>query len=461
MDLSPDGERLASADEDRVMRVWAVDSGKQIRSWSCGLGRAVIVRFAPDGRRVAGGGRGFEARIWDAETGKLLGRCCGDFLARLERSFAKTHPGKFERAKTVRWLAFLSSGRLLIGGERPSEYAIVRRGESPLDPAPEGRAVCWDTDTGSIPDDCLVRPGLFLAGAVPPDGRLLACGQGGTSRSGKRTWFDVSVHDLARNKCLLDLHQQSGPVTAVAFALGGTALAFVSGSELRLRDLKSGTDLCRRRLGDSVQGATFSPDGSRLAFIRRDGQVVLCGLEPPGLCLPPVPLRTAQLRQLWADLAAADPRVAYRAVYLLPASGNEGNRFLARHLRPVPPDLALRIQRLIADLDHEEFSRREAAQQELGRLGSLAETTLRRALAARPSLEARTRMIRLLDALPNALAPDRDTLQDLRAISVLQRIASHDAQALLQRLAAGASEARQTQAAKAALRCLRGTAVRK
>jgi WD40 repeat protein len=125
MDLSPDGERLASADEDRVMRVWAVDSGKQVRSWSCSPGKDTVVRFAPDGRRVAGGGRGFEARIWDAETGKLLGRCCDDLFTAMERKYTQLFPGRkledfgLEKDRSVRSLFFLSSRRLLIGGERP------------------------------------------------------------------------------------------------------------------------------------------------------------------------------------------------------------------------------------------------------------------------------------------------------------------------------------------------------
>jgi hypothetical protein len=295
---------------------------------------------------------------------------------------------------------------------------------------------------------------------VSADGRLLACGHGGKSSSGKRTFFAVSVHDLVRRQCLLDLPDQPGEVGAVAFALGGTALAYVSGSELLLRDLKSGTELCRRTLADRVTAATFSPDGSRLAFIRGDRQVVIDGLEPNGLRLEHAPLSNERLDQLWLDLAAIDPRVAYRAVYLLSATGDTGVRFLAKHVQPVPPDIGTRIRRLIADLDHDEFARREAAHTQLALLGLISEKALREALPA-ASLESRSRITRLLDALGKPLNLDRETQRHLRAIHVLQRIGSRDARALLQRLAAGAAEAQQTRAAATALRLLRGSLPRK
>jgi hypothetical protein len=240
---------------------------------------------------------------------------------------------------------------------------------------------------------------------------------------------------------------------AVAFPLGGTALAFVTGSELRLRDLKSGTELCRRALGDSVSAPTFSPDGSRLAFIRPDGSVALCGLESSSTRLPEAP-SAADLPRLWADLAAADPRVAYRATSLLSVSGPPGTRLLAKHLRPITTALTARIPRLIADLDDDRFVRREAAEKELARLDTLAEAALRRELAATKSVEVRSRIKRLLAALALAFVQDSETLRHLRAIFVLQRIGNRDARALLQRLADGAPEARVTQAARSALRCL-------
>jgi hypothetical protein len=160
------------------------------------------------------------------------------------------------------------------------------------------------------------------------------------------------------------------------------------------------------------------------------------------------------LPRLWADLAAADPRTAYRASYLLSAAGSAATRLLAKHLSPVSPALTARIPRLIADLDHDEFTRREAAEKELARLGSIAEAALRRELAVTSSLEVQSRIKRLLAAVAHAFVQDDETLRHLRAISVLQRIGTRDARALLQRLAAGVPEARVTQAARTALRCL-------
>jgi hypothetical protein len=54
---------------------------------------------------------------------------------------------------------------------------------------------------------------------------------------------------------------------------------------------------------------------------------------------------------------------------------------------------------LIADLDSEEFSKREAASCELAKLGESAEPALRTALSRKPSLEMRKRFESLLHEL--------------------------------------------------------------
>src|SRR5262249_14295281 len=97
-----------------------------------------------------------------------------------------------------------------------------------------------------------------------------------------------------------------------------------------------------------------------------------------------------ELERLWADLAGGDGARAHRAVWAL-AAARPAARFLARQLRPVAPVEGKRLSRLIADLDAEEFEVRRRASEELERLGELAGSALRKALAARPSTEARRR----------------------------------------------------------------------
>jgi hypothetical protein len=87
-------------------------------------------------------------------------------------------------------------------------------------------------------------------------------------------------------------------------------------------------------------------------------------------------------------------------------------------------------------------------------------TLLREALAAKPSPETSRRLEGLLTRLAGGpLSPE--TICHLRAIQVLERVGSQDAQQLLEDLAGGSSAAPETQEAKAALDRLRGPATAK
>jgi hypothetical protein len=124
--------------------------------------------------------------------------------------------------------------------------------------------------------------------------------------------------------------------------------------------------------------------------------------------------------------------------------------FLARRLRPVPPDPELggRIARLIAELDADDFAAREKATRALAELGEVAEPALHEALLADPPAERRARIRRVFAARP-PLASYSPRQQ--RALAVLEHAGTPAAWRVLAALARGAPEARLTQAARAAL----------
>jgi hypothetical protein len=166
--------------------------------------------------------------------------------------------------------------------------------------------------------------------------------------------------------------------------------------------------------------------------------------------LPAKDLNAADLAALWADLGATDAAKGQAAVWNLAASPRDSIPFLAKNLRPaVPPDNE-QLARWIADLDSAVFADREKATRELERQAELAEPLLRKTMAADPAPEVRRRIEGLLNKLP-APVTSGETLRALRAMEVLEHIATPGARQLLEKLAAGAPEARLTREAKAAL----------
>jgi hypothetical protein len=109
-----------------------------------------------------------------------------------------------------------------------------------------------------------------------------------------------------------------------------------------------------------------------------------------------------------------------------------------------------RVAKLIADLDNDAFAVRTKAYRELEQLRSVAGALFRQALAANPTPEVRKRLRSLCEDSPSLLCSG-EVLRGVRAIGVLERVATAEARELLQQLARGEAEARLTREARSSL----------
>ena len=69
--LSRDGRRMATAGEDRVLRIWDTATGAPVGQPVPHEYRMTAVAFSPDGRRVVTANEG-SVRIWDTESGSAV-----------------------------------------------------------------------------------------------------------------------------------------------------------------------------------------------------------------------------------------------------------------------------------------------------------------------------------------------------------------------------------------------------
>jgi WD40 repeat protein len=232
--FSKDGNILAAAYTDMAgnVRLWNVDTGKEISTFKGGETIGCSVALSPDGKTVARGGQ--EILLWDVASGKKknLGPSGGHFVA----------------------VAFSPDGKTLASGGKD--------------------IVLWDAATGKKVAT-LGQGGSVLA--FSPDGKRLAAGPeivlGGFQTP------TITLWDVASRKNTAILKEDS-EVRCLAFSPNGKVLAVGGNQTIRLWDMttdKYWDAATGKPLGllaslkgtpslyTSVRCLAFSPDGKTLA----------------------------------------------------------------------------------------------------------------------------------------------------------------------------------------------------
>jgi RNA polymerase sigma factor (sigma-70 family) len=409
MCLSPDGNRLATVGLGATVRVRDTATGKEVSRFEL-VTQGPVLRsfFAPDGKLLAAVKQKGEVDLWDVEAGKPLRSVRGDDA-------------------DVLAVAISRDGKRLAAGSANGNIRIWELAS--------GKARVWKNKRDVLKSD----PARALAFA--PDGHYLAASHQATLR----------IWELATGE-MVEENKLTG---AIALTADGRAAAIPRGKEVYLLDLAGSGELPTLSGHQmTVNSVAFSADGTRLVSVSDDTTGLVwdaARLVPPA---KPVDRSRAEVRALWRDLGDEDDSTAYKAMLFLANSTPTAIDLLQERLRPVPVSPESKgVSKLIADLDSDNLNTRRKAYEDLDELEDKAEPAIRLALKAKPALEVRRQLEKLLTRL-DRMTPER--LRQLRALVALERAGSPEARQLLKSLAAGEPGAWLTEEAKNTLERIDG-----
>lgn len=423
--FSPDGSRLASASSDKTICLWDPRDGKVLHVFKGHTGDVYDLAFSPDGARLASTSGDFSVQVWDVKSGKAI------------------HVLKEHKARAV-GIAMAQDGRYLASCS-PGDGSVK-----------QDEVVLWDLASGSV---FYKIPGTdegAIGVSFSPDGRRLA---GTCEKEGVKVW------EVATGHLSLELKGHTLDRYHVAFSPCGRRLASTSGSwssekggEVKVWDLPTGAEaLSFSGYPAPIWCVAFSPDGQNLA--------TACGMwnkVSPGevwvwdlSCLPkdnrPVPVvGEKDLERWWNDLAGENPMAAYRAIWNLSAASRRSLPYLMEHAVVPPTTTRAEIDRLIINLDDDDFPVRERASAELSRLGAVARPELQKALRSR-SAEVHRRASLILQGMTAGPALSREEMRGIRLLEALGHMEGEDIRPLLRKLASGSERSPVSLEAKLAL----------
>jgi WD40 repeat protein len=280
--MSADGRRAVSASNDQTLKVWDLESGRELRTLTGHSSAVNGVALSADGRRAVSvsGDLSFHdtaLRVWDLESGRELRTLAGHDRPVLGVAVS----ADWRRAVSASWDGMpkvwdLESGRELRTLRAHSHWvtgvAVSADGRRAVSASWDKTLKVWDLESGRELHTLTGHSEAVFGVAMSADGRRAV------SASWDKT---LKVWDLETGRELRSLTGHSNGVNGVAVTPDGKqALSGSRDQTLKVWDLESGRELYTLAgHSDSVRGVAVSADARRAVSASNDQTVKVWDLE--------------------------------------------------------------------------------------------------------------------------------------------------------------------------------------
>ncbi len=269
--FSPNGQTLASASHDRMIKLWDIAAETNIVIFR-DVGTIDTVRFSPDGKILASAGQTF--KLWDLTKEQEIATFqpeAGTIALSFSPDGKRIASGHQDGAVNL-W--DLTTRRKIATTVRPQEWILS------VAFSPDGKTLAfgewsgavrfWDPATNNIKTlrDPVPGNSPVYSVAFSPDGKTLASSD---------YWGEAMLWDTATRKNTATF---MGGSNSVAFSPDGKILATGGSGRVKLWDIATVTNFAVFPHIDSVIDIAFSPDGTLLASGTYQGTVHLWRIPP-------------------------------------------------------------------------------------------------------------------------------------------------------------------------------------
>lgn len=272
--ISNDGQRLLSAGEDRLARLWNIETGEEIRQFVGHDDQLLGAAFTSDDRKIATAGKDQIVRVWNAHSGELVQTFRGHtgwvtslgFMAGGPWLLSASVDGTLRTWDIDRNEPFLTMD---LGNvwTRSVAFSPRRRNSYAVSGGHDSQLLFWEIGSGATTNQFLPERSHLIAGVdMSPNARLAAA----VGWSGR-----AEIWDLISATHLASLAGHVGAIYSVAFTPDNEHIV-TAGEDctVRLWNVREKVEVARfTGPTNSILAVDASLDGRFVAAAGWDGKV--------------------------------------------------------------------------------------------------------------------------------------------------------------------------------------------